>query len=116
MRHHVANRKLQRETGQRRALLRSLAANLILRGRITTTEAKAKEVRKFVEPLITTARQGTVTSRRLVAARLGTTTRTKKLCDDIAPKYKDRTGGYTRIVKIGRRPGDHSPMALIEFV
>src|SRR4051812_33540339 len=105
MRHHNANRKLGRKTGQRRALMRSLAESLILKERITTTEAKAKELRPYVEKLITHGRAGgvnPVSSRRLLASRVGIQA-SKKIVDIIAPKYKDRNGGYTRIMKIPTR-------------
>jgi len=93
-----------------------LAEGLIKEGKITTTEARAKELRTFVEPLITRAKKGTLASRRLVISRLGTEARAKKLVDDIAPRYKDRQGGYTRVIKLPARKGDASPMAIIEFV
>jgi len=96
--------------------LRSLAEGLIKTGKITTTEARAKELRTFVEPLITKANKGTLASRRMVISRLGTEARAKKLVDDIAPRYKERAGGYTRVVKLPARKGDASPMAIIEFV
>ncbi len=117
MRHHNKNRTFGRETGQRHALLRSLAVNLIVKGKIETSEAKAKELRPFVEKLVTKARLGTLASRRLVTSRLGGGFAVKKLVDDIAPKYKSRNGGYTRIDKIGaRRTGDGSARAIISFV
>lgn len=122
MRHHNANRKFGRESGPRRALLRSLARNLIMNGRIETTEARAKEIRSMVEKLVTQGRDNSLASRRLIAARLGAhetdskNSATKKLVDEISPKFKERPGGYTRIVKLGNRRGDGSPMAIIEFV
>ena len=116
MRHRRANRKFGREKNQRNALLISLASNLILRGKIRTTEAKAKEVRPFVEKLLTKARLGTLASFRLVAARLRSAETAKILAEKIAPKFKNRPGGYTRITKLVRRRGDASPMAIIEFV
>ena len=116
MRHHNANRKFGRPANQRRALLRSLAEGLIEHGRITTTEAKAKELRPYIEKLVTNARVGTVASRRLVTARLGTATRADKLVKEIAPKYKERPGGYTRIIKLPPRRSDSARMAMIEFV
>lgn len=116
MKHHAGMRKLGRERNQRRALLRSLAANLIRDGRIRTTEAKAKELRPFIERLVTHAKKDTVSARRLVASRLGGETKSKKLFTDIAPKYEDRQGGYTRVIKLPTRQGDQSKMALIEFV
>ena len=116
MRHHNKNRKFGRKRDQRVALLRSLAVSLIGRGKIRTTEAKAKELRPFVEQLVTKGREGTLASRRLITARLGNSKESKKLMDDIAPKYKDRSGGYTRIVKLPSRKSDGSKMAVIEFV
>lgn len=116
MKHLTRNRKFGRKTGVRRALVRSLAGALIQEGKIKTTEARAKEVRPFVEKLVTKAGEGTLASRRMVISRLGGETFAKKLCDEIAPKYIDRTGGYTRITKLPARPGDASKMAVIEFV
>ena len=116
MRHHVRNRKFGRETDQRAAFLRSLALALIERGKIKTTEARAKELRPFIEKLITKGREGTLASRRIVLSRLGVESGAKKLCDEISPRYKDRNGGYTRITKLPARPGDASKMAVIEFV
>jgi large subunit ribosomal protein L17 len=116
MRHHNANRKFGRKTDQRNALLRSLARELFLHGKIVTTEAKAKEVRPFAEELITIAKAGDLSSKRLVASRLSNNIIVKKLVDIIAPEYKERPGGYTRIVKLQRRPTDGSKMAVIELV
>lgn len=116
MRHHNANRKFNRKTDQRAALLRSLARELFLHGKIVTTEAKAKEVRPFAEELITIARVGDLAARRQVLARLANNVIVKKLVDTIAPEYKERKGGYTRIVKLERRPSDGSKMAVIELV
>ena len=96
--------------------MRSLARNLIRDGKIRTTTAKAKELRPFVEKLITTAKSGTVTSRRLVNTRIQGAPETKKLVDVLGPKYKSRAGGYTRIIKLPNRELDGSPMAIIEFV
>lgn len=117
MRHHDRNRKLGREDSQRLALLRSLAVSLIEHGKITTTEAKAKELRPFVERLVTYGKSGTLASRRLTISRLGgNEDATKELFDTIAGKYKDRQGGYTRISKLGPRGNDAAAMAVIEFV
>src|SRR4051812_31968641 len=102
MRHHVKNRTLGRDKRQRVALLRSLARSLILQEGITTTIAKAKEVRPFVERLVTTSKANTVASRRDVIARLNSATATKKLHEVIAPRYAKRAGGYTRIIRLGR--------------
>ncbi len=116
MRHHSNVRKFGREKTQRHALLRSLARNLIRDSRIQTTLAKAKELRPFVEKLVTKAMVGTVASRRLLSERLQGAKEVKALVDTIAPKYKSRKGGYTRIVKMPNRDLDGASMALIEFV
>lgn len=116
MKHHKAIRKFGRTTDERRALLRSLAESLILKGRIKTTEAKAKELRPFVEKLVTKGRVGDLAAHRLLTARLGAPRVAKKLIADIAHRYKERAGGYTRIIKLPPRSGDGSKMAIIEFV
>jgi large subunit ribosomal protein L17 len=117
MKHHNANRKFGRRASVRNALIKSLALSLIKHGRIETTEAKAKELRPFVESLVTKAKVDTVASRRLVASRLiNQEAETRKMFAEIAPKYKERLGGYTRILKLGQRVSDGAPMALIEFV
>ena len=116
MRHHNANRKFGRETDQRRALLRSLAEGLIENDRIKTTLAKAKELRPYMEKLVTKARLNTLAARRGVISRLGTVARAERLMKEIAPRYVGRAGGYTRIIKLPPRLSDGSPMALIEFV
>src|SRR4051812_35285848 len=116
MRHHSNVRKFGREKNQRHALMRSLARNLIRDTRIKTTEAKAKELRPYVEKLVTKAKEASITSRRLINSRIMGAPETKKLVDEIAPKYKERKGGYTRIVKLPARDLDGAKMALIEFV
>ncbi len=117
MKKHDRNRKFGRERNGRRALLRSLARSLVLHGHITTTEARAKELRPFIERIVTHAKTDNVASRRLVAARLGNAPETtKKLFTTIGPRFKARQGGYTRVVRIGRRPGDASMKAYIGFV
>ncbi len=116
MRHHSNTRKFGREKTQRHALMRSLARNLIRDSKIRTTLAKAKEVRPFVEKLITSAKSGTVAGRRVVNARIQGAVETKKLFDVLAPKYMKRAGGYTRIVKLPNRVLDGAAMAIIEFV
>lgn len=115
MRHHNSNRKFGREEGQRKALLKSLARSLVVKGSITTTEARAKETRKVVEKLVTRAKNPTLANTRLITSKLGDEKAAKSLVKKAAG-YKERTGGYTRIVKMGPRKGDASPMALIEFV
>jgi len=118
MKHHNSTRKLGRVTKQRTALLRSLAISLVLKEKIKTTEAKAKELRPFVEKLITKGKVDSLASKRLVGSRLGSggVAANKKIFDVIAPKYKDREGGYTRIVKLPKRSGDAASMAQIELV
>ncbi len=118
MRHHNANRKFGRPKTQRIALLNSLAFNLITRGKIKTTLAKAKELRPFAEKLVTRAKAGTPAGRRIVLSKLGGnhTREVKKLFEVIAPKYADKNGGYTRVLKLGVRKSDGAPMAIIEFV
>lgn len=117
MRHHSNVRKFGRTKNQRESLLKGLMLALIAHGRIETTEAKAKELRPHIEKLITKANVGTLASRRLVISRLyNLTAEATKLIDTIAPKYKGRTGGYTRITKLPRRAGDASKMAVIEFI
>jgi large subunit ribosomal protein L17 len=124
MRHKVSGYKLGRPTGQRTALRRSLVTELIEHGRIQTTEAKCKAIRDQAEKLVTIAKSGLVDdkakqihARRLVAARVnGGAATVRKLFQDIAPRYMDRKGGYTRISKLGPRKGDNAPMAIIEWV
>lgn len=115
MKHKKKGRKLGRKKDQKRALMRSLAVNLIKAEKIKTTEAKAKEVRPFIEKIVTKAKNDSLSNRRLVVSNIGSEP-AKKLFEKIAPKYKDRRGGYTRIVGLGHRRGDASKMAIIEFV
>jgi large subunit ribosomal protein L17 len=116
MRHHSNVRKFGREKNQRNALMSSLARNLIRDSRIHTTTAKAKELRPMIEKLVTKAMNPTVAARRLIISSIHSQIETKKLFDTIAPKYKDRKGGYTRIIRMPNRDLDNSPMSLIEFV
>lgn len=117
MKHHNANRKFGRPRNQRKALLQGLAVSLVRDEKIMTTEAKAKELRPMIEKLITKARNNTLANRRMIITRLGNQpTTAKKLIDEIAPKYAERAGGYTRITKLPARGGDASPRAIIEFV
>lgn len=115
MRHHNQNRKLGRVRKVRKALLNSLARSLVLKGKITTTEPKAKELRPLAERLITYGKKGTVAGDRLAVEIVGKTG-AKKIREDFAKKYEGRSGGYTRIVKSGRRVSDGAKMAVIEFV
>lgn len=116
MRHGNNKRKFGREKDQRNALMKSLARSLVLREKINTTEAKAKELRPFVEKLVTLAKKDDLASRRILTARIGGVRETKKLFDTIAPKYKTRAGGYIRIIKLPPRVKDGARMAHIAFV
>lgn len=117
MRHHNANRKFGRTKNQREALLKGLAVNLVKHNRIKTTEAKAKELRPFIEKLVTRAKVGSLASRRIVTARLmNRVPESKILIDEIAPRFKEVAGGYTRVLKLPARKSDGAKMALIEFV
>ena len=116
MKHQVQQRSFGRVKKQREALLRSLARSLVLHERIQTTEAKAKELRPFIEKLVTKARPGTHAAHRGVYSRLQSKRGTRKLIEELAPRYKDRKGGYTRITKMPNRQVDAARMAIIEFV
>jgi len=116
MRHRVGGRKLQRTSSHRAALFRNMAAALIKHEQITTTTAKAKELRPYVEKLITLAKKGGLSNRRLAHARLLDDTQLVKLFNVLATRYANRNGGYTRIIKAGLRPSDAAPIAIIEFV
>jgi len=117
MRHHNNIRKFGRKKDQRTALMKGLVLSLISHGKIETTEAKAKELRPFIEKLITKANVGTLASGRIVLSRLyNLKVESNKLIKEIAPKYKGRNGGYTRITKLPRRKGDASKMAIIELI
>lgn len=116
MRHKVGHRKLQRTSSHRAALLRNLSAALIKHEQITTTTAKARELRPYIEKLVTLAKRGGLSNRRLAHARLLDDTQLTKLFDVLAARYADRAGGYTRIIKAGFRASDAAPIAIIEFV
>ncbi len=116
MRHGVSGRKLNRTTEHRKATLANLAAALIKHEQISTTLPKAKELRPFVEKLVTLGKQGGLAARRRAHAVLGDDLMTRKLFDTLAPRYQARAGGYTRVLKAGFRYGDAAPMAIIEFV
>lgn len=116
MRHGISGRKLGRKTGHRNALLRNLAAALIKHEQITTTLPKAKELRPYVEKLITLAKRGGLSNRRLAMSRLGDETQLKKLFEVLAERYSDRDGGYTRVLRAGVRASDAVQMAIIELV
>ena len=112
----MAYRKLGRDSPARKALLRSIVTSLFQHERIETTEAKAKELRKVADKMLTLAKRGDLHARRQVLAYMMDEDVVKKLFDEIAPKYKDRQGGYTRIIKTGVRQGDAAPMVIIELV
>jgi large subunit ribosomal protein L17 len=116
MRHKVGHRKLQRTSSHRAALLRNMAAALIKHEQITTTTSKARELRPYVEKLITLGKRGGLSNRRLAHARLLDDAQLVKLFDTLAARYSDRNGGYTRIIKAGIRASDAAPIAIIELV
>ena len=116
MRHRVGHRKLQRTSAHRAAMFRNMAAALIKHEQITTTLAKAKELRPYTEKLITLAKKGGLSNRRLAHARLLDDVQLVKLFDVLAERYAGRSGGYTRVVKAGIRQSDAAPIAIIEFV
>ncbi|MEM4724877.1 MAG: 50S ribosomal protein L17 [Candidatus Hadarchaeum sp.] len=116
MRHRKAGRRLGRTTAHRSATMKNLALALFRYNAIETTLAKSKELRKFAEPLITLAKKDTVANRRRVFAALRDNTIVRRLFNEIAPSYMDRPGGYTRILRLGVRNGDASPMARVELV
>ncbi len=116
MRHRKAGRQLRRTSEQKLALMRNLATSLIEHGAIETTEAKAKELRPFVEKLITKAKSGTLHDRRLAGRHIQRRATADKLFHEIGPRYAQRPGGYTRITRLGPRQGDGAPMAVIELV
>ena len=115
MNHHKTARKFGREKKVRNALLKSLALSLVVSGKIKTTESKARELRPFIEKMITKGRLGTMASRRNLVSEIGTEGATK-IVKELSPKYSGRAGGYTRITKLPRRVSDGSLMAVIEFV
>lgn len=113
--HRVSQKKLSRNTSQRKALLKNLANDLILRERIVTTKAKAKTVQPFVERLITRSKNNSITNRRILISKLGRENSVRKLLEIVGPIFKDKPGGYTRVVKLFPRVGDRSSMAIVEF-
>ena len=116
VRHRIAGRKLGRPTSQRIALLRSLAAELIKHERIITTEAKAKEARSLTEKIITYGKKGSLHHRRLALAKIPNKSIIKKVFEELAPRYQERSGGYTRIIKLYNRKGDDAALAQLELV
>ena len=116
MRHKLAHRKLNRTASHRKAMFANMASSLIEHEQIVTTLPKAKELRPIVEKLVTLAKKGDLNSRRIAITRTRNKEMSKKLFDVLGPRYKDRQGGYIRIMKAGFRYGDNAPMAVIEFV
>lgn len=116
MRHRKVGRTLGRTKATREAMLRNLAMSIIVYGKVKTTEAKAKEIRPYVERAITTGKAGTLHARRELLRFFYTEQPVKKILEVLSPKYKDRGGGYTRITKIGPRQGDAAPMVQIELL
>ena len=116
MRHNKKGRKLGRKTAHRKALMSNLASALITNKRIKTTDAKAKELRKYIEPLVTFAKKGDLHSRRQVLKKIRHKSIVRELFDKIGPTFSNRNGGYTRIIKLGFRDNDCAPISMIEFV
>ncbi|WP_273267118.1 50S ribosomal protein L17 [Flexistipes sinusarabici] len=116
MRHRISGKKLGKSTPHRYAMLRNMAKSLVEHGRIETTVDRAKTLRQFVEPLITLGKKGDVSARRLALRRLPDKKAVHRIFDEISPKFKNRPGGYTRILKTGYREGDNANSAIIEFV
>jgi len=116
MRHRLAGRHLNRRPDQRKALYRGLIRDVLLHERIQTTEAKAKEVRGMVERIITYGKKGGLHHRRLALAKVPDKRAISKAFDDLSQRYSERPGGYTRVLKLGRRTGDGAPMAILELV
>ena len=116
MRHRKTGRKLNRNSPQRRSLKKNLAISIIEHESVRTTLAKAKEIRGFLEPLVTLAKENTVANQRLAYSKLRSKEAVAKLFKELGPRYKDRPGGYLRVIKSGLRAGDKSPSAQVEFV
>jgi len=115
MRHLNAGRKLSRNSSHRRALMRNMVTSLIEHGRIRTTDAKAKEVRRWADRMVTLGKQQTIAARRRARAFVQTDAAVAKLFSEVAPRFANRAGGYTRIIKIGQRAGDAAPISILEF-
>jgi large subunit ribosomal protein L17 len=116
MRHKLSGRKLNRNSSHRKAMFRNMAVSLMQHEIITTTVPKAKELRRVAEPLITMAKNDSVAKRRTAFSRLRDRDTVTKLFNELGPRYKERPGGYLRILKCGFRPGDKAPMAIVELV
>ena len=116
MKHNIKNKKLNKTSSHRKAMFMNMSNALIKHEQITTTLAKAKELRRFVEKIVTLGKKGDLISRRKTISTLQDNKMTRKVFDILADRYKDRSGGYTRIIKLGNRFGDNAPTAVIEFV
>jgi large subunit ribosomal protein L17 len=116
MRHLKKGRRLHRSSSHRKALLQNLAVSVLIHERVQTTEAKAKEVRGLVDRIITWGKRDNLHARRLAVRQVRSRTVVKKVFDELAPRYRDRPGGYTRIMKVGYRHGDSAPMVVLELV
>ncbi|BCA80437.1 50S ribosomal protein L17 [Desulfuromonas sp. AOP6] len=116
MRHNKSGRRLGRNSSHRSAMMRNMVTSLIMHEKITTTDARAKELRKIAEKMITLGKRGDLHARRQALAVIRERKAVAKLFDMVAPRYKDRPGGYTRIFKVGSRLGDNAPMAIVELV
>ncbi|MBE9546191.1 MAG: 50S ribosomal protein L17 [Proteobacteria bacterium] len=116
MRHRKDRRKLGRTTSHRKAMLRNMVTSFLEHGKIVTTDAKAKELRRVAEKMITLGKRGSLHARRQAASFIMSRAVVKKLFEELSPRYSERAGGYTRIVKIGHRVGDNAPMSVIELV
>ena len=116
MRHNKTGRRLGRNSSHRKAMLRNLVTSLLDKERITTTDARAKEVRKIAEKMVTLGKRGDLHARRQALSVIFDKKVVAKLFDRLAPRYQERNGGYTRIIKVGNRLGDNAPVSIIEFV
>lgn len=116
MRHHKSGRQLNRNSSHRAAMFRNMTVSLLRHEQIKTTVAKAKELRRYVEPMITLGKESSLANRRLAFARLRDREIVGKLFDDLGERFRERPGGYVRILKCGNRPGDNAPMAYIQLV
>lgn len=115
MRHLKDGRKLSRTAAHRKALMRNLVKALLIREQIRTTDAKAKELRRHADHIVTLGKRGTVHARRLAFMYLGSRKLVKRLFDEVAPRFQGRPGGYTRVLKLGPRRGDAAPISVVEF-
>jgi large subunit ribosomal protein L17 len=115
MRHLKDGRKLNRTAAHRKSLMRNLLKALLVREQIRTTDAKAKELRRYADRMVTLGKRGTVHARRLAYVYLGNRRLVQRLFDDVAPRFHERAGGYTRVLKLGPRRGDAAPLSIVEF-